>query len=186
MRKDDVPGHLHEPTCMELYLFAVAARYAAIARSYSSRMAMSLSSWNLNSAGARSLVCLHLREERAGRHVADGGHHLKLGRTFVDVGDAGIAVNPFDGIVLHVARTAVYLYGLVGKLVGIFTGEHLAERREGIGELVIGLHLALFLGRQRTFLAYLRPALVYLDETAVSYSIARDAYSFAFMFVRIS
>ena len=49
-----------------------------------------------------------------------GRHDLQLAGAFIDGGDAGVAQVAFDGIVLHVARAAENLDGVVGHFARTF------------------------------------------------------------------
>ena len=94
------------------------------------------------------LVFAQAGEVRAGGDVADGGHDLQLRGALVDVRDAGVAVEAFAGVVLHEARSAVHLDGVVRVAVGELRRHALAHRGEGVGQLGVALLLLALLGRQ--------------------------------------
>ena len=109
-------------------------------------------------------VALDLLEERALRHGVDRRNDLQLRGALVDVHDAGVAVEALARIVLHEARAAVDLNGVVGQLVGILRREELDQRGEAVGQAVVELHLLALLGFERTFVRDVHVLLVDLHE----------------------
>ena len=66
----------------------------------------------------------------AGGDVREGGHGLQLRRTFVNGGDACVAVEALASVFEHVAGTAVNLDAVVSVQVGVF-GVHAVTRPFG-------------------------------------------------------
>ena len=101
----------------------------------------------------------------SGGYAADGCHYLQLGSSLIDIGDAGIAHIPLDRVVLHEARTAVDLQGIVSDLVGILAGKQFLQRRVNIGKFLVFLHLGAFLLVEGTFFGNVVIRLVHVHET---------------------
>ena len=81
----------------------------------------------------------------SGVDVREGGNRLQLRRTFVNGGDACVAVEALASVFKHVAGTAVNLDTVVAVLVGVFGVHALGERRAGTGELLVELEFCLLL-----------------------------------------
>ena len=109
-------------------------------------------------------VLLDLVEVSARGDVADGGNHLQLGRTLIDAGDAGVTVDALTGVVTHEAATAVNLHAVVGVLVAELARHALGQRREGVGQAVIGLHGLALLGGEGALTADGLERLVHVDK----------------------
>ena len=109
-------------------------------------------------------VTLDLLHEGALGHGVDRRHDLQLRGTLVDIHDTCVAVEALAGIVLHEARAAVDLDGVVGLLVGVLRREELDERREAVGQAVVELHLLTLITFERTLVRDMAVLLVDLDE----------------------
>ena len=108
-------------------------------------------------SGLLGLVLTDLGQICAGGHIADGGHGLQLGRTLIYSGNPCIAVDPLDGILLHIAGASVNLNGIVCVLVTVLAGHHLQHGSEHIGVALI-LHR---MAREAWSLAFITASISY-------------------------
>ena len=77
--------------------------------------------------------------------MGESRHNLELGGTFVDGGDAGVAVQALASVFQHVAGIAVHLDAVVAVQVGVFGVHALGQRIASRSQLVVQLQLGLFL-----------------------------------------
>ena len=81
----------------------------------------------------------------AGGDVRECCNRLELRRTFVNGGDACIAVEALASVFKHVAGTAVNLDAVVGVQVRVFGVHALGQRRASRGEFLVELEFGLLL-----------------------------------------
>ena len=97
--------------------------------------------------------------------MADCCDNLKLGSSFIDGCDTGIAVNAFAGIILHEAGTAMDLDCIVGILVAIFAAKTFCKRSACIGQFGVGFCFLTLFRSQRAFFCDVIVDLVDINKT---------------------
>ena len=115
-------------------------------------------------------------EVSTGGDVTDRRHNLQLGRTLIDGGDAGVAIDTLARVILHEAGAAMNLDAVVGILIGEFGCHTLSQRGERVGETAELFRLLLLIDRKFAFFGDIVIDFVHIHKTACRHKAARATH----------